>query len=221
MKLKREENDLIWETYNGEFMPDNNATTNYNDNFANDIADAFENILRRSGYDYALKGIQARIKNNMPGGFDPATLEELLQNIGVQPEDISQIMSGIPSYGTEDAESKYGQLYSDEETVSGQEDAETIVTMQPLGGLVPEIGAEEVLSDDEDEDDNEIVLHSLRKMIKRAECLLDLCSTEKLETWMIAKIIKAEDYISDVWDQLDDKADFANDGVEDSDNISL
>jgi hypothetical protein len=32
---------------------------------------------------------------------------------------------------------------------------------------------------------------------------------------MVAKIIKAEDYISDVWNELDDVADFANDGPKD------
>ncbi len=34
---------------------------------------------------------------------------------------------------------------------------------------------------------------------------------------MQAKIIKASIYVADVWDQLDDEADFANDGFEQSD----
>jgi hypothetical protein len=106
------------------------------------------------------------------------------------------------------------------------EDAEVVMNMEPMGEmevepeveLEPDGDLDDVLGD---EDDNEIVLHSLRKLVKRSGELLELCASEKLETWMVAKIIKAEDYVSDVWEQLDDKADFANDGFEDSDNISL
>ena len=103
-----------------------------------------------------------------------------------------------------------------------------VMSAEPIGTITTEVGEEDLtdeldddLEDVEEKDDNEIVLQSIRKLIKRGESLLDLCQTCELETWMIAKIIKAEDYVSDVWDCLDDKADFANDGFEDSDNMSL
>jgi hypothetical protein len=122
-----------------------------------------------------------------------------------------------------------GDLYSDEEAMS-DEDAEMVMHLAPpMGEVEPEFGDEDdlggeedfddILEDDDIEDDevdNEIILHSLRKLVKRSEQLLDLCKSKELETWQIAKIIKAEDYISDVWDCLDDDADFANDGFEDS-----
>ena len=121
------------------------------------------------------------------------------------------------NYGNPNA----GQMYDDEEYSS--EDAEAIISMAPVGpvetGLGPEENAlEEVL---EDGDDNEIIVKSLRKLIKRATILMDHCQGDTLETWMVAKIIKAEDYISDVWEELDDVADFANDGVEDADDFGL
>jgi hypothetical protein len=120
------------------------------------------------------------------------------------------------SYGNKSPDAQYSQEQY-------PEDAEAIISMEPVGPL--DTGTEEDLGDDmfgeEDELDNEIITKCLRKLVKRANILLSHCESEELETWMVAKIIKAEDYISDVWNELDDVADFANDGFEDSDNISM
>ena len=119
-----------------------------------------------------------------------------------------------------------GDAWQDEFVDAGDymdddEDAEVIMSMEPMGEVEPEMEDDFMSVDEDDDDDNEVVLHSLRKLVKRSEQLQELCKSKELESWMIAKIIKAEDYISDVWDRLDDDADFANDGFEDSDNLSL
>jgi hypothetical protein len=117
------------------------------------------------------------------------------------------------------------QLYADEyndENVFEDEDAEAIISLAPPVPMEAEFEDDDMFEDDddlfEDEDDddldNEIIVKALRKLIKRADILLNHCESDKLDTWMVAKIIKAEDYISDVWNELDDVADFANDGMD-------
>ena len=110
------------------------------------------------------------------------------------------------------------QIYADEyndENVFEDEDAEAIIALEPPMQVEPELDEDDIFEDDGDELDNEIIVKALRKLIKRADILLNHCESDKLDTWMIAKIIKAEDYISDVWNELDDVADFANDGMDD------
>jgi hypothetical protein len=119
------------------------------------------------------------------------------------------------------------QMYADEyndENVFEDEDAEAIISLTPPGPMEAEFEDDDSfedddLFDDDDDDaidlDNEIIVKALRKLIKRADILLNHCESDKLDTWMVAKIIKAEDYISDVWNELDDVADFANDGPKD------
>jgi hypothetical protein len=109
------------------------------------------------------------------------------------------------------------QVYADEyntENVFEDEDAEAIISLEPPLQVEPEIVQDEIFEDEGDELDNEIITKALRKIIKRADILLNHCQGDSLDTWMVAKIIKAEDYISDVWNELDDVADFANDGPE-------
>lgn len=124
------------------------------------------------------------------------------------------------------------QIYADEyndENVFGDEDAEAIISLAPPGAVEEiEDGGDDMFSDDDDlfEDgdddlDNEIIVKALRKLIKRADILLNHCESDKLDTWMVAKIIKAEDYVSDVWNELDDVADFANGGVEDTEEFRI
>lgn len=118
------------------------------------------------------------------------------------------------------------QIYADEyndENVFEDEDAEAIISLEPPMQVEPEIVEDEpdMFEDDDDDLDNEIIVKALRKLIKRADILLNHCESDKLDTWMVAKIIKAEDYISDVWNELDDVADFANDGMEDAEDFSM
>jgi len=128
-------------------------------------------------------------------------------------EEVQRMMEDALGHGWED------EFVDEGDYMDGEEDSEVIMSMEPMGEVEPEFEMDEDC--DEDDDDHEVVLHSLRKLVKRGEELQELCKSKELESWMIAKIIKAEDYISDVWDRLDDDADFANDGFEDSDNLSL
>lgn len=124
--------------------------------------------------------------------------------------------------------------YNDE-NVFEDEDAEAIISLAPAGPMEAEFEYDDPFADDDDDDDddifdddddvnkdddidldNEIIVKALRRLIKRADILLNHCESDKLDTWMVAKIIKAEDYISDVWNELDDVADFANDGMDDT-----
>lgn len=116
------------------------------------------------------------------------------------------------------------QMYADEyndSNVFEDEDAEAIITLEPPMQVEPEIVEDDIFDDEDDDLDNEIITKALRKIIKRADILINHCGSDKLDTWMIAKIIKAEDYISDVWNELDDVADFANDGMEDDEDFSM
>jgi hypothetical protein len=118
------------------------------------------------------------------------------------------------------------QAYADdynEGNVFEDEDAEAIISLEPPMQVEPEIVEDEpdMFGDDENDLDNEIIVKALRKLIKRADILLNHCQGDSLDTWMVAKIIKAEDYISDVWNELDDIADFANDGVEDAEDFQM
>jgi hypothetical protein len=116
------------------------------------------------------------------------------------------------------------QMYADEyndSNVFEDEDAEAIITLEPPMQVEPEIVDDDIFDDEDDDLDNEIITKALRKIIKRAGILINHCGSDKLDTWMIAKIIKAEDYISDVWNELDDVADFANDGMEDDEDFSM
>lgn len=119
----------------------------------------------------------------------------------------------------------YADEYNDDNTFYEDDAEDVILQMEPEAPLEVEV-APESMEDDlfEDEDDgldNEIIVKALRKLIKRADILMNHCEGDKLDTWMVAKIIKAEDYISDVWNELDDVADFANDGFEDAENFSM
>ena len=110
-------------------------------------------------------------------------------------------------------ESHYnGEFSSDEEGFNHHDefgddddfDDEIVISSEPMGDM--DIDHEDSF-DDEENEDNKIVLHTIRKIVKRGEALLDLCKDCQLDPWMIAKIVKAEDYITDVWDQLEDGED--------------
>lgn len=127
----------------------------------------------------------------------------------------------------------YADKYNDENVFKDEddfkdEDAEAIISLAPAGPMEAEFedddsfeNDDDIFDDDDDEDDdnkedgidldNEIIVKALHKLIKRADILLNHCENDKIDIWMVAKIIKAEDYISDVWNELDDAADFAND----------
>ena len=94
-----------------------------------------------------------------------------------------------------------------------EDGSEVVMELEPVGEVEPSF-------EDEGDDsvEHEAVATSLRKLVKRSNALMDLVKEHELESWMIAKIIKAETYISSVWDDLDDVVDFANDA---SDEVSF
>jgi len=68
---------------------------------------------------------------------------------------------------------------------------------------------------------NEVVYSDIKKLAEYSQRILDICKETELEPWMQAKLVKASDYVSDIWHRLDAGADFANTGFEQSDNISF
>jgi hypothetical protein len=65
-----------------------------------------------------------------------------------------------------------------------------------------------------DEEMNEILNSELKKLAEYGKRLEDLCGKVEFDAWMVAKVVKASDYVEDVWHRLDAGADFANTGFE-------
>jgi len=66
-----------------------------------------------------------------------------------------------------------------------------------------------------DEEMNKVLKSELKKLAEYGKRLDDLCCSTEFEPWMVAKVVKASDYVSDVWHMLDSTgADFANTGFE-------
>ncbi len=68
---------------------------------------------------------------------------------------------------------------------------------------------------------NEVVYSDIKKLAEYSKRILDICKEQELEPWMQAKLVKASDYVSEIWHRLDAEADFANTGFEQSDNIEF
>lgn len=68
---------------------------------------------------------------------------------------------------------------------------------------------------------NEVIYSDIKKLAEYSKRILGVCQEKELEPWMQAKLVKASDYVSDIWHRLDSDADFANDGFEQSDNIEF
>ncbi len=81
---------------------------------------------------------------------------------------------------------------------------EVVMEFEPMGEVEP-IG---------DEHMNEIMKSELKKLAEYGQRLNDKCGQVEFDAWMVAKIVKASDYVSDVWHRLDAEADFANTGFD-------
>lgn len=81
---------------------------------------------------------------------------------------------------------------------------EMVMEIEPVASVEP-IG---------DEHMNEILNSELKKLAEYGKRLEDLCGKVEFEAWMVAKVVKASDYVEDVWHRLDAGADFANTGYE-------
>lgn len=63
-------------------------------------------------------------------------------------------------------------------------------------------------------EENKQVLGDLKKLTEYTSRLQDICNNCDIEPWMVAKISKAAEYVSDIYYMLDDTADFANMGAD-------
>jgi hypothetical protein len=92
----------------------------------------------------------------------------------------------------------------DEDFGDDEMEGEMVMEIEPVASVEP-IG---------DEHMNEILNSELKKLAEYGKRLEDLCGKVEFEAWMIAKVVKASDYVEDVWHRLDAGADFANTGFE-------
>ena len=93
----------------------------------------------------------------------------------------------------------------------GEEDELEVMVFEP----------EMEIETEEHEQCNEVIYSDIKKLAEYSERILKICQEKELEPWMQAKLVKASDYVSDIWHRLDGKADFANTGFEQSDNIDF
>lgn len=63
-------------------------------------------------------------------------------------------------------------------------------------------------------EDTKQVMGDLKKLTEYTSRLQGICGQCEIEPWMVAKISKAAEYVSDIYYMLDDSADFANMGAE-------
>jgi len=227
-KFKTQENNLIWESYSTP--NDQSYADSYNDQSFEDAEDVSNLPSWVNEFDAGdlLAGVYWWASENHGGQWSDGYRALSIAGNSYRP--------GRMANGPEPESGEsfvYDQIGSEEEALAiaeyaseqlngVDEDAEAIISLAPTGPVEAEMGDDDMFEDDddlfEDDDDdldNEIIVKALRKLIKRADILLNHCESDKLDTWMVAKIIKAEDYISDVWNELDDVADFANDGPKD------
>jgi hypothetical protein len=97
-----------------------------------------------------------------------------------------------------------------EDPMMGEEDFE-VMTFEP----------EMEIETEEHDTCNEVIYSDIKKLAEYSKRILEICQEKELESWMQAKLVKASDYVSEVWHRLDAEADFANTGFEQSDNISF
>lgn len=107
------------------------------------------------------------------------------------------------------------QFYDDDE------EGAVVLEFEPEGSLVPDTDDSdgfgdmvEVGAEDPEEEIDEVLYSDIKKLADYSNRLLKDVNHGELETWMIAKLIKASEYVSDVWHRIDAKTDFANKGVD-------
>lgn len=97
-----------------------------------------------------------------------------------------------------------------EDPMMGEEDLEVL-----------EFEPEMEIETEEHDTCNEVIYSDIKKLAEYSKRILSICQEKELEPWMQAKLVKASDYVSDIWHRLDAGADFANTGFEQSDNIDF
>lgn len=111
---------------------------------------------------------------------------------------------------TQTAEDQEMDLTTEDPMLGVEDESMAVMEFEPMTGL-----------ETEEQGCNEVIYSDVKKLAEYSKRLLDICKTQELEPWMQAKLVKASDYVSDVWHRLDAEADFANTGFEQSDNIDL
>lgn len=87
----------------------------------------------------------------------------------------------------------------------GQE--EVVMEIEPIAPVTPQF--------EEPDEMYESLKGDLKKLAEYSERLGSVCRPNGgLQPWMVAKLAKAADYVSDVYFQLEDSVDFANTGYE-------
>lgn len=96
----------------------------------------------------------------------------------------------------------------------GAPEQDVVMEIEPVAPLTPEF--------EESDDLYDSVKGSLKQLAEFSSRLQQVCQPNGgLQPWMIAKLTKAADYVSDVYFQLDDQVDFANTGFEQAGDQSL
>lgn len=107
-----------------------------------------------------------------------------------------------------------------------EEGPEIIIGFEPEEPIEVDTEHEEMETPEDEnkehgEEIDEILYSDIKKLATYSKGLLCPCKQAQMSSWMKAKLIKASDYVTDVWNCLDAKADFANDEYEQSENIDL
>jgi hypothetical protein len=110
-----------------------------------------------------------------------------------------------------------------------EDESEVVMSFEPMGALDHEEhdDFDDIIEDEpedyehEEHEMSELVMSEIKKLAKYSDKLLKHCSSCDIEPWMMAKLVKAATYVADVWDQIDDTVDFANDGMEDDEESMM
>lgn len=102
----------------------------------------------------------------------------------------------------------------DDQSFGGEPEHDVVMEIDPVAPVTPEF--------EEDDDLYNSVKGELKQLAEFSSRLQTCCKPNGgLQPWMVAKLSKAADYVSDVYFQLDDQVDFANTGFEQAGDQSL
>jgi hypothetical protein len=213
MRFKSQENNILWESYSG-FNDENNEENGINPvpSWVNDFDDgdlaagaywwAVENHGGQSSDGYKALSILGRFykPSRLARGPEEGSGEEMVYDRIDSEEDALAIAMHLQN------------------DLSNDEDENTaIISLEPIGPVSPykscncDDSCDCHKMDDSSDQCDEVIFSDIKKLAEYSKKLLEYCNNHSLEPWMQAKVIKASDYISDIWHRLDASADFAND----------
>jgi hypothetical protein len=202
MRFRDKENELMWERYTGHsYAQDPHADNSGEEQQQKHFNRQNTNPLRKPrAFDYSDENTQADVntyfssdnQDHGAGGFKRPQLRDT--NFSEEEAEDETIVLGLEPEGPVEIDNGF-DLAPDTDDSDG------------FGDMM------EVEEEPEDEID-EVLYSDIKKLAEYSNRLLKDVDHGELETWMIAKIIKASEYVSDVWHRLDAKADFANTGVD-------